>query len=62
MNTQQRCGRMSKITENWLNAAVFGHMEHFNRSNVAPTESYKMSEHNIFLLQPFKYQQICKPT
>ena len=50
MNTQRRCGRMSKITENWLNSAVFGHMEHHNRSNVAPTESYKMSEHNIFLL------------
>ena len=62
MNTQRRCDRMSKITENWLNSAVFGHMEHYNRSNVAPTESYKMSEHNIFLLQPFEQQQICKPT
>ena len=37
-------------------------MEHFNGSNVAPTESYKMSEHNTFLLQPFEYQEICKPT
>ena len=62
MNTQRRCGRMSKITENWLNTAVFGHTEHYNRSNVASTESYKMSEHNIFLLQPFEPQQICKPT
>ena len=62
MNTQRRCGRMSKITENWLNTAVFGHMEHYNRSNVAPTESYKMSEHNIFLLQLFEHQPICKPT
>ena len=48
--------------ENWLSVAVFGHMEHYNRSNVAPTESYKMSEHNIFLLQPFEHQQICKST
>ena len=39
---------MSKITDRWLNAAVFDHMEHYNRSNVAPTEWYKMSEHNIF--------------
>ena len=62
MNTQQRCGRMSKIMENWLNTAVFGHMEHFNRSDVAPTESYTMSEHNIYLLQPFERQQICKST
>ena len=38
MNTQQRCGRMSKITENWLNIAVFGHMEHFNRSNVGSSD------------------------
>ena len=53
MNTQRRCGRMSKITENWLNTAVFGHMKHYNTSNVASTESYKMSEHNIFLLHPF---------
>ena len=60
MNTQKRCGRLSKITENWLNTAVFGHMEHYNRWNVAPTESYKMSEHIIFLLQPFEHQQICK--
>ena len=62
MNTQRPCGRMSKITENWLNTAVFGHMKHYDRSNVAPTESHKMSEHNIFLLQPFEHQQICKPT
>ena len=62
MNTQQRCDRMSKITENCLNTAVFGHMEHYNRLNVAPTESYKISEHNIFLLQTFEHQQICKPT
>ena len=62
MDTQRRCGRMSKITENWLNTAVFGHMEHYNRSNVVPTESYKMSEHNIFLLQPFEHQQIFKST
>ena len=62
MNTQRRCGRMSKITENWLNAAVFGHMEHYNRSNVATTELYKLSEHNIFLLQPFEQQHICKST
>ena len=48
MSTQQRCGRMSKITENWLNTAAFGHMEHYNISNVAPTESYKMSERNNF--------------
>ena len=47
-NTQWRCGRMSKITANLLNTAVFGHMELYNRSNVAPTESHKMSEHNIF--------------
>ena len=62
MNTQRRCGRVSKITENWLNTAVFGNMEHYNKSNVAPTESHKMSEHCIFLLQPFEHQQICKPT
>ena len=62
MNTKRRCGRMSKITENWLNTAVFGQMEHYNRSNVAPTESYNMSEQNMFLLQPFEHQQICKPT
>ena len=43
MNTQQRFGRMSKITENWLNTAAFVHMEHYNISNVAPTESYKMN-------------------
>ena len=60
MNTQRQCGRMSKITENWLNTAVFGHMEHYNRSNVAETESNKVYEHNIFLLQPFEHQQICK--
>ena len=62
MNIQRRCGRMSKITENWLNTDVFGHVEHYNRSNVAPIESYKMSEHNIFLLQPFERQQICQST
>ena len=62
MNTQWRCGRMSKITENLLNTAVFGHMEHYNRSNVAPTASHKMSEHNIFLLQTFEHQQSCKFT
>ena len=62
MNTQRRCGRMSKITEKWLNNAVFGHMEPYDRSNVAQTESYKMSEHNIFLLQPSEHQQICKLT
>ena len=62
MNTQRRWGRMSKIIENWLNTAVLGHMEHYNRSNVAPTESYKMSQHNIFLLQPCEHQQIRKPT
>ena len=62
MNTQRQCGRMSKITENWLNTTVFGHVEHFNTLNVAPTESYKMSENNIFLLQPFEHQQICKST
>ena len=60
MNTQRRCGRMSKITENWLNTAVFGHVEH-NRSNVAPTESYKMPEHNVSPTT-FEHQQICKPT
>ena len=54
VNTQRRYGRMSKITENWPNTAVFGHMEHYNQSNVAPTESDKMSEDNIFLLQPFE--------
>ena len=61
MNTQRRCGCMSKITEKFLSAAVFGHMEHDGRSNVAPTKSYKMSEQNKFLLQPFKHQQISKP-
>ena len=62
MNTQQRCGGMYKITEIWLNTASFGHMEHYHILNVAPTELYKMWECNIFLLQPFKHQQICKPT
>ena len=62
MNTQRRCGPMSEITDNWLNTVVFGYMEHYNMSNVAPTESYKMSERNIFLLQPLEHQQICKPT
>ena len=32
-------------------------MEHYNRSNVAPEESHKISEHNIFLLQTFEHQQ-----
>ena len=36
-------------------------MEHYNISNVAPTESHKMSERNIFPLQPFEHKQICKP-
>ena len=62
VNVQRWCGRMSKITENWRNTAVFGHREHYNRSNVAPTESHKMSEHNMFLLQPFEHQQSCKST
>ena len=53
---------MSKITETWLNTAAFGHIQHYNISNVAPTVSYKMSERNIFLLQPFEPQQICEPT
>ena len=61
MYTQRQYGRRSKITENWLNAAAFGHMEHCKISSVAPTESYKMSERNIFLLQLFEHQQICKP-
>ena len=60
MYTQRRCGRMSKITENWPNTAVLDHMEHYNRSNVAPRESHNMSEHNMFLLQPFEHQQICE--
>ena len=62
MNNQRRCGRMSKITENGLNIAAFGNMEHYDISHVAPKESHKMSESNIFLLQPFEHQQICKPT
>ena len=62
MNNQRRCGRMCKITDYWLNTAAFGHMEHYDISNVAPTESDKMSERNIFLLQPFEHKQICKPT
>ena len=62
MNNQRRYGRMCKITENWLNTVAFGHMEHYDISNVAPTESHKMFERNIFLLQPFEHQQICKPT
>ena len=37
MNNQRRCGRVYKITENRLNTAAFGHMEHSNISNVAPT-------------------------
>ena len=36
-------------------------MEHYNISNVAPTESHKISERNIFLLQPFEHQQNFKP-
>ena len=62
MTNQRRRGRMCKITENGLNIATFGRMEHYDISNVAPTESHKMSESNIFLLQPFEHQQICKPT
>ena len=62
MNTQRRCDRMSKITENWLNIAAFGYMDHYNISNVAPTEPRKMSERNIFLLQPIERQLICKLT
>ena len=62
MNTQRRCICIPKTTENWLNTAVFNHMEHYSRSNVAATESYKVSELNIFLLQPFEHQQICKAT
>ena len=53
---------MSEIKENWLNTVVFGHIKHYKRSNVAPTESHKMSEHSIFLLQPFEQKQICKRT
>ena len=62
MNTQQRCGRMSKITETWLNTAAFGHIQHYKISNVVATESYKMSERNIVLLQQFDPQQICEST
>ena len=62
MNTQRQCGRMAKITETWLNTAVFGNMEQYNISNVAPTESHKMYECIILLLQPFKHKQLCKPT
>ena len=62
MNTQQRCSRMSKITETRLNTSAFGHIQYHNISNVALIESYKMSERNIFLLQPFEPQQICEPT
>ena len=62
INAQRRYGRMSKITGNWLNTVVFGYMELYNRWNVAPTESFKMSEHNIFLLQPFEHQPSCKCT
>ena len=62
MNTQQRCGRMSKITEICQNSAAFGHIQHYNISNAAPSESYKMSERNIFLLQPVEPQQICEHT
>ena len=35
MNNQRGCGRTCKITENWLNIAAFGHMEHYNISNVS---------------------------
>ena len=48
MNTQQRCGRMSKITETWMNTAAFGRIQHYNISNVAPTEWHKMSEQQIY--------------
>ena len=51
MNTQRRCGRVSKITENGL--AVLGHMEHYNISNVTPTVWNKVCECKVFLLQPF---------
>ena len=37
-------------------------MEYYDIMNVAPTQSHKMSEHNIFLLEPFEHQQICKST
>ena len=50
------------VIMNWLNTAASGHMERCNLSNVAPTESCKMSERNIFLLQLFEYQQTYKPT
>ena len=54
---------MSKTTETGLITAAFGHIiQHYNISNVAPTELYKMSEHNISLLQQFEPQQICEPT
>ena len=62
MSNQRRCGRMCKITENLLNIAAFGHMEHYDIPNAAPTELHKMSERNIFLLQLFEHQQICNPT
>ena len=62
MNTQRRCGRMLKIIEKWLNTTAFDDMEHYNTSNSAATESYMMSERNIFLLQPYERQQICKLT
>ena len=62
MNNQRRRGRVCKVTENWLNTATVGHMEHYNILNVAPTESHKMSERNIVLLQPLEHQQLCKPT
>ena len=62
MKTQRRCGRICLNSQKyWLETAAFGHsVEHYNISSVAPTESYKMSERNIFLLQPFEHQQICK--
>ena len=61
MIIQRRCGGMSKIIENWLNTAAFGHMDRYYISKVAPIESYKMFECNIFLTKPFEHQQICKP-
>ena len=48
MNIQRWYDLMPKTTENWLNAAAFGHKEHLNISNVTPTESYKMSERSMF--------------
>ena len=61
MNSQRRCECMSKITENIMNTSASGHMEHYDISNVAPTEPCKISELNIFRIQPFVGQQACKP-